>query len=251
MPLPSRLILGFFSAYALNIVLHELAHAVAAHELGIRATAYHYFSNIDLAAAGARRRIIIAAAGPFFSLGFGLACWLAHRATPVTRSCPLPVYGAVFGISIFLGNLVSTAFAGDFGTVASLLSLGTTTRRAMTGAGLVLLPAFMFAVGMGLSPWAPRKAGRAGMVTEIIEVPVVVGMALVIPAFLPLPTAFILSWAVTSVFWIFAAAGLLLGVRRSHERDGPRLLARWADYAIAIAALASLRILVHGIALEP
>lgn len=76
--MPSRLILGFFSAYALNIVLHELAHAVAAYELGIRATAYHYFANIDLAA-GARRRIIVAAAGPLFSLGLGLTCW---------RGCP-------------------------------------------------------------------------------------------------------------------------------------------------------------------
>ena len=42
MKIPLRLVLAFFAAYGLNIALHECAHALMAHFLGLPATLFHY-----------------------------------------------------------------------------------------------------------------------------------------------------------------------------------------------------------------
>lgn len=246
-----KLVLSFFSAYSLNVVLHEVAHAVAAYGLGMRSTVYHYYANIDLANSSTRSRALVAAAGPIFSLLLGLSCWWCRGAIRIGRFGPLLLYGAVFGVSIFFGNLMSASFVGDFGTVARLLEFDATSRHSMTIAGLVLLPVFMCVMGSKFLPWASHGASWWRVQAEVIVVPAIFGTLLVILAFLPMPTAFVLSWITTSVFWVFAAIGVFVAARRNGGGEQSRLPAERSDYIVAAGVLLLVRVLVNGIAFSP
>lgn len=242
-----KLTLSFFSAYGFHMVFHESAHALVARGLGLRSTLHHYYADVDLGGGSPGARALIAAAGPIFSLALGSACWAAHRSWP----SPYFLYGAVFGVCLFLGNLMSASFAGDFATVASLLDVGASARRAATIAGLILLPAFLYVIGGEFLPWASSGSSRWRAMIEVIAVPVILGTALVVLAFLPMPAPFVLSWIAASAFWGFAAVAVLVAVRRDDGDGGPRQTAGWRDLLAAASLSIVVRVLANGVALTP
>jgi hypothetical protein len=246
---PLRTTLLFFTAYALNTTAHELARAVAAYSLGLRSTLFQYYANIDFTGPDPKPRVLVAVAGPVFSLVFGLVCWLVYRKIRLKASKLSWLYLAIFGISIFLGNIFSTSFTGDFATAATLLNVDPTIRLLMTILGLALSAAFLSAMGQELVKWAPHGSGRTMAMVHMILLPATLGTAAVILAFLPLPAQFIVGWLTTALFWLFAAAGAY--VASEYATGGGNLQTRPLEYVAAAVALAVVRVLVVGISLAP
>jgi hypothetical protein len=139
--IPLRLVLAFFAAYGLNTALHECAHALMACFLGLPATLFHFYVNIDYPSGDIRSRVLCAIAGPLFSLGLGALSWGLYKKLQVRPEALLFLHLSILGTSIYLGNLFSTSLVpGDFGvghhTVesASQCALGNDVgRRASTG----------------------------------------------------------------------------------------------------------------------
>jgi hypothetical protein len=143
--------LAFFAAYGLNTVLHECAHALMAHLLGLPSTLFHFYVNIDYPSGDVRTRVLCAIAGPLFSLGLGVVCWVAYRRFQTRPQGLLLLYLSILGTSIFLGNLFSTALVGgDFGVATTQLNLPVVARLAMTLAGGLLLAGFLYRMGQEL-----------------------------------------------------------------------------------------------------
>jgi hypothetical protein len=246
---PLRTTLLFFTGYAINTTAHEFAHAVTAYSLGIRSTLFQYYANVDFTSPDPYPRVVVAVAGPLFSLVFGLLCWLVYRKIRLKSSRLSWLYLAIFGIGIFFGNMFSTSFAGDFGTAATILNVDPTIRLLITLTGLCLSGAFLYAMGQELVKWAPRGSSRTMAMVHMIALPVALGTAVVILAFLPMPAQSIAEWIATSLFWLFAAGGAYLA--SEYAAAGGNLKTRPLEYVAAAVALAAVRILVVGISLAP
>jgi hypothetical protein len=245
-----RPILWFTTASTINVLLHEGAHAVTARAFGIQPTLFQYWVNWDSPATAAQRAVI-GAAGPFFSLMFGLLCWLAYRRRSQSAA-GLPLLDlSAGGISIFFGNLLSTAFVGDFSNAASALSLPTPARYAASLTGALASAAILFWQGRELRQWIPRQAGRRFGVIGITVVPIVIGTALIILINQPVPPELSFASARMSEasIGIFAVLGAATGQQPSTAGRSFRLW--WIDGTCAIAALLAVRIAARGIPFAP
>jgi len=249
MTVPIRTTLLFFTAYALNTEVHEVAHALMAYSLGIRSTLFHYYVDPDFTSVDPMPRVLVAIAGPVFSLVFGLLCWLIYHKIRQRTSKLSWLYLAIFGISIFLGNLFLASFVGDFGTAATLLNVTPTLRLLVSITGLILSGMFLYAMGQELVKWAPHGSSRTMAMAHMVVLPAMLGTAAVILAFLPLPPDFIVGWVATSSFWLFAAGGAYLASEVA--TPGGDLRTRPFEYVAAAVVLAVVRILVVGVSLAP
>jgi hypothetical protein len=248
-----KLVLLFFSAHAVNTILHELSHALMACALGIRSTMFHLFVNPDLAHARQTEIILVAAIGPIFSLGLGTLSWVAYRKSRTLTLKLLMLYSATFGISIFLGNLFSTAFAGDFNAVANAAGIPFAIRSAATAIGLMLLVGFMYRMGgqfvsFGLS----LEGGKMKAVAATTVLPALLGTGVMILAYLPLPINLIIGMMGECFFWLFAAIG---GYRSLNPNivPGPTALPslHWLDITLALITLGIVRVMLTGINFTP
>jgi hypothetical protein len=229
-------------------VAHEFAHAATAYSLGIPSTLFHFYANIDFATQEPMPRVWVAVAGPLFNLAFGLLCWLVYTKVRFQPARLSWLYHSIMGIGMFLSNLFSTAFTGDFGTAAMLLNLTPNVRAVITITGLALMAWFLSSMGRELVKWAPPHSSRTSAILKMIAWPVVLGSILSILAFLPLPPEFIAAWLAASMFWIFALAGGLLA---STYAAGSDLRMRPFEYVAAVAVLAMIRLLTSGARLAP
>jgi hypothetical protein len=108
----------FGGTYMTAGVFHELAHALTAFAVRVPFTLFHVGVNLDPAHGTLNQRAIIGVAGPLFSLGMGLLSWGAYiRVRDSRLGLPL-LYLVMFGVGTFFGNLISTAFVGDFSRLA-------------------------------------------------------------------------------------------------------------------------------------
>jgi hypothetical protein len=245
-----RSIVLFFSAYLINNTLHELSHALTAYVLGVPSTLYPFYVDVERVHASAAQQAWIGAAGPLCSLIVGAACWLVYtRARTTSRALPF-LYLATFGVSMFLGNLFSASFVGDFSRAATALNLPMAGRYGVTAAGALLLIAVMFVVGKELLHWAPPQASAMRAVVALVVSPVVVGTGCVLVAYLPMPAWYIVGLGMASLFWIFAAVGVFTNAWRPRG-GGQRDSIRWPDAALALVALAVVRGLRLGVPLVP
>jgi hypothetical protein len=245
-----RSIVLFFSAYLINNTLHELSHALTAYVLGVPSTLYHFYVDVDRAHAGAAQQAWIGVAGPLCSLLVGTACWLVYtRARATSRALPF-LYLATFGISMFLGNLFSASFVGDFSRAATALNVPMAVRYGVTATGALCLAAVMFVVGQELLHWAPPQVSAMRAIVALVVSPVVVGTGCVLVAYLPVPAWWIVGLGLASVFWIFAAVGVCTNARRPRG-GGERDSIRWPDAALALVALVVVRGLVVGVPFVP
>ena len=242
---PLRTTILFFTGYALNTTAHELAHALAAYSLGIPSTLFQFYSDIDFSSPDPNPRVLVAMAGPAFSLVFGLVCWLVYRKIR-RKPAKLPwLYLAIFGIGIFFGSVSSTSFAGDFETAATALNIDPTIRLLITIIGLALSGVFMYAMGQELVKWAPDGSSRALATIHMIVLPATLGTAVVILAFSPMPAQVVLGWMGTSLFWLFAAGGASLAPQ--YATSGGDFRTRPLEYVAAAVMLAVVRVLVKGV----
>jgi hypothetical protein len=240
----------FLAAYALNVTPHEAVHALTSYLLGFSATLFQMWVNPDPARASSRQLATIAAAGPVFSLAVGGTCWLFYQGRFRRKpSALLFLMLAIVGVYSFLGPLAGSAFGGDFNVVFTFLGVAKPVRYAASAAGFVLLPCFMFFMGRELVGWAPRDFGRARAVGCTIVAPWVIGTALVLLVYWPLPSFLIGSTIVGSVFWLLAIIGAAFQFSTPRTAETISSLSGW-DCMIILVAVATVRLLVNGVRLS-
>ena len=216
-----RLALSFFAAYGLNAVLHECAHALTAHFLGLPARLFPLHVDIGYPSGDSEARVLCAIAGPLFSLGLGWFCGALYRRLQSRPEALLLLYSSILGTSFFLGNLFSASLvAGDLSAGAEQLHLAGSVRLGMTLTGGLLLAAFLYRMGPELLPWTRPETNPLEAAIQVIVFPVVLGTVLVIVAFRPMSRASIQDWAASSLFWIFAAAGVVVARKRGLKGRG-------------------------------
>jgi hypothetical protein len=246
--IPLRLVLAFFAAYGLNIVLHESAHALMAHFLGLPATLFHFYVNISYPVGDSRAGILCAIAGPLFNLICGTLFWILYQKFQEHPVALLLLYSSIQGTSMFLGNLFSTSLvAGDFGIAARYLNLSATIRVGMTLAGALLFATFLYRVGPELLRWTTPQPNPLKASTQAIVWPVTLGTLLVIIAFLPMPSRFIVDWIAASLFWVFAAVGVILASKRGLAGGARDLPVPAPELIAAVVVLVLVRFLAQGI----
>jgi hypothetical protein len=245
-----RPIVLFAATYMLVGIIHELTHALIAYALRVPFTLFHFAVDIDRANATLNQQAVIGVAGPLLALGIGLLSWGAYtRARNSRLGLPL-LYLVMFGLGTFFGNLMSTAFVGDFSRLALILQLPMAVRYCASVLGVLLLCALSFLIGMELRRWTPAGVSAAKAMIGMVALPAILGTAIVLLLSLPMPSAFAYARIAESSFWIAAAVGTL--VSRKHPTDGRRRLdLGWADLALLLAAALPVRLMVGGITFGP
>ena len=245
-----RPIVLFAAAHMIVGILHELTHALVAYAFRIPATLFHVAVNLDRAHGTFNQRSVVGVAGPLFALGIGLFSWVGYiKARNSRLGLPL-LYLIMFGVSTFFGNLMSTAFVGDFSRMALTLQLAMPVRYSVSVIGMLLLCGLSFLAGIELRRWAPVGVGAFRAMIGMIALPAILGTAIVVLIFLPMPAAFAYARIAESAFWIPAAVGAL--VTRKHPKESGRNPGvGWADISLLLAGVVVVRLMVQGITFEP
>ena len=245
-----RPIVLFAAAYSIVGILHELTHALIAYVFRIPFTLFHFAVNLDQAHGTLNQRAVVGVAGPLAGLGIGLFSWGAYRGARNSRlGLPL-LYFVMFGVGTFFGNLISTAFVGDFSRLALALQLPMVVRYSASVLGILLLCGLSFLIGMELRRWTPVGVSAAKAMIGMVALPTILGTAIVLLIFSPMPSNFAYARIGESSFWIAAAVGTL--VHPKHSTDSRRRLdLGWADIALLLAGALVVRLMVGGIAFVP
>jgi hypothetical protein len=249
---PVRPILWFATAYTINLIFHEAAHAFTAYALGVDSTLFNFWVNLDLTHADVSTRAIIGITGPLFGLAFGFVCWFMYRRFHNSAAGIPLIYLSAFGLTMFFGNLMSASFVGDFSATATLLDLPMSVRYTASLVGAVCVAAILFVTGRELRRWAPRYLGRIAAALAMVASPVLAGTAFIILANqpMPMPGSFLAARAGEASFWIFGLAGTLVG-HQSSTAPSTVLRLRWMDLVAAFAVIVLARVMARGIALMP
>jgi hypothetical protein len=239
----------FVAAYALSITPHEGVHALTSYLLGFSSTLFQMWVDPDPARATSRQLATIAAAGPVFSLAVGVTCWLLYqrrfRRKPVAL---MFLMLAMVGVYSFLGPLAGSALGGDFNLAFTLLDVRKPVRYVASAMGFVLLPWFMFFMGGKLVGWAPSNFGRAKAVGCTTVAPWLIGTALILLIYWPLPSFLIGSTLGGSAFWLFAVVGAIFKFSTPRPAETTSSFTGW-DFMITFVAVAVVRLLVNGVRL--
>ena len=240
----------FAAAYTIVGILHELTHAVFAYFFRVPFTLFHFAVNLDRAHGTLNQRAVIGVSGPLFALGIGLLSWGAYTRTRNSRAGLPLLYFVMFGVGTFFGNLISTAFVGDFSRLALTLQLPMAIRYSVSVLGVLLLCGLSFLIGMELRRWTPVGVSAAKAMMGMVALPVIIGTAIVLLISLPMPSAFAYGRIAESSFWIAGAVGTL--VSRKQPTDSKRTLALgWADIALLLAGTLLVRLMAGGITFVP
>ena len=243
----ARPTLVFVAAYMTTMTSHEVAHALMACQLGFASTIFQLWVSPETADATPAQMAAIAATGPAFSLMTGALGWIGYRLRQ--RSLGFLMMGLV-GTYACLGPWIGAALGGgDMHIVLRALDAPPAIRVVISIAGALGLAAFMFWCGKLLARNAPPGISRVPSVLVMIAGPWVIGTALAVLLYLPLPRELIFSTVGGSVFWLFAVIGGAV------DRDvSPRPPARaigYADAGFALAAFVIVRMLSGGVRLAP
>jgi hypothetical protein len=251
-PWMARPTVWFATAYTIVIIFHEAAHAITAVALGYPATLFNFWVNYEFAQATASEQAVVGVAGPTASLVIGVVCWVVYQRIKKSVAGLPFLFLAVFGVTNFFGNLMSTAFVVDFSNAAVRLGVSQSARVATAVAGAVAVAGILFATGRELWHWTPRHAGRVGGLLGLVVVPALVGTAIVILVNQPTPMgpSFVTARAGEGALWLFAALGLLT-TRQRRAADVRPLRLYWMDGALAIVVLLVVKAMARGIPLMP
>ena len=245
-----RPIVLFAATYMIVGIIHELTHALVAYAFHIPSTLFHFAANIDRTHGTLNQHAVVSVAGPLLALVIGLLSWGMYLRTRNSRlGLPL-VYFVMFGVGTFFGNLISTAFVGDFSRVALTLQLPMAVRYSASVLGMLLLCVLSFLIGMELRRWAPVGVSATKAMIGMVAVPAVIGTAIVLVIFLPLPSRFAYARIAESAFWIAAAIGTLVS-RKRQPLSRRTLDLGWADIALLLAAALLVRLVASGITFSP
>ena len=240
----------FFSANALSYPLHEMFHALTAYFLNVNSTLYHFYVDIDHTRTSVYDNILIAVAGPILSLAFGLLFCVAYKKSKNTSYKLFMFYAAIAGISIFLGNVFSTAFAGDFHTAATLMRFPFWLQIFFTLTGLIFLSIFMYRIGKEVLFLSFIKATTfKGVISSFLLIPWILGTLLLILSFLPLPNFLITGMISSSIFWVIPIVSAVFNRRKVKAVEYILPTLNYVDIILALFSILVVRILISGVRL--
>jgi hypothetical protein len=230
----------FATAYLVNGVLHEVAHAMTAVFLNVPETLHRFRVDIDTSLASASQQALIAAGGPVFSGLFGVACAFAYRRSRGRPWQLLLLYLAALGLGMLFGNMMSASFVGDFGRMAAVLQLPGPARWIISLSGAAGLVAILVIAGMELRQWIPPAMARVKGVAIFVAIPPIAGMLLVALAYQPTSADFVSARMGESLVWV--AAVVAASVANSGAARGDhRLDWHWLDLIGLMVAAAAVR----------
>jgi hypothetical protein len=244
-----RPIVLFAAVYMVIGIVHEFSHAIAAYSLGIPFTLLHLHLNLNRTIGTPNQRAIIGVAGPLIALCIGLLCWIAYIRVRDSRfGLPL-LYAAWFGAATFFGNLISTAFVGDFSRLAMTLQWSSTVRYVISVVGVLSLCSWSFLVGKELRAWAPVSVSAAKATIGMIVIPAVVGTPLLLLMFLPMPLTYAYGRIAESLFWIPGSIAAWIK-QESNMTAQRKLQLGWGDVVLFLLAAAVVRLMAAGITFQ-
>jgi hypothetical protein len=245
-----RPIVLFAAGYMVVGIVHEFSHAIIAYDLGIPFTLLHLHVNLSRTIGTVNQRAVIGIAGPLVALCVGLLCWIAYIRVGHSRfGLPL-LYMAWFGAATFFGNLISTAFVGDFSRLAMTLQWSNPVRYVVSVVGVLSLCGGSFLVGKELREWAPDSVSAAKATIGTIAIPAVAGTAILLLIFLPMPSTYAYGRIAESLFWIPAVIGALTN-QKDDMTTQRKLQLAWWDVVIFLLAAALVRLMAQGITFQP
>lgn len=244
-------ILLFFAALVINFTLHELAHALAAYLLGIKSVMHQLSVSFDRDAANRTQQIIIALTGPIFSLCLGLSFLLVYRNISSASAKLFALYGSIFGVSIFLGNLFATSLGGDLHLVAKALNLSQPAIYALSFTGLALMCVFMYTMAGQFMTFTVPDVTRARLILLTILLPWIVGTALTIVVYLPMSLSAIQNRVSESIFWIFTLVGAFISKNKINAGNRIITPVDWVDIGMVVSLILIVRLMARGINFIP
>jgi len=241
-----RPIVLFAASYTVTTIAHELAHALTAYALGIPSTLFHFAVNIDPPYGTLSQLAVIGVTGPLFALIIGLLSWGAYTRTRNSRlELPL-LYFVMFGVGTFFGNLMSTAFVGDFSRLALTLQLPMAVRYSASILGMLLLGSLSFFIGREMRRCTPVGVSATKAMIGVIAIPAILGTAIALLISLPIPSVFAYARMAESSFWITAAVGTWIS-RKPPTNDRRTFDLGWTDIVFLLAVALLVRLIAGGI----
>ncbi|MFD1469744.1 hypothetical protein ACFQ48_16065 [Hymenobacter caeli] len=253
----------YTAAFLVTVLLHELAHALMALAVGVHPILFD--SHVDTPPAGPRREILIALAGPVFSLVQGvIMLGITVRGRGTGAGALFGLFLGEFGIINFLGYVMTGPVVdyGDIGQAEKLLGvpLAAAIAAAVAAAVVVTLavrataPLFMRFVPAA-APGAPPdvvKAQKRRYLRPLLVWPWLLGSILITALAWPVPTLLSLIYPPLSSMVLGAAFGAAVGRADLLGAPAAPALMRgplWRPLlALGIAAAAS-RLLATGVRL--
>lgn len=212
----------YTAAFLVTVLLHELAHALMALAVGVHPILFN--SHVDAPPTGPRQEILIALAGPVFSLAQGVAALaLTARGRSTGPGGLFGLFLGVFGIINFLGYVMTGPVVdyGDVGQAEKLLGVSAAAAIAAAVAAAVavtlavrrtapLFMRFVPAAGPGAAP-AEVKAQKRRYLWPLLCWPWLLGSVLITAIAWPLPSLLSLVYPPMSSLVLGAAFGAAVG----------------------------------------
>lgn len=241
----------FFLALVLNLILHELSHAVIAYGFGISSTLHQLSVTFDHNAASRTQNIIIAVTGPIFSLCLGVLSALVYRRIAQSSVKLFALYCTIFGVSIFSGNLFAITMGGDFHVAAKALDMSHYAMYALSCAGLVSLCSFMYAIAKPLTTFTLPGISKRQVIVNTIVLPWILGTALTILVYLPMSMSSMSNRIGESIFWSFTLIGAFRSKNVISVHNRTYAPVSWTDIGLVLSVIMIVRIMAGGINFIP
>ncbi|MBO0932439.1 hypothetical protein [Fibrella aquatilis] len=185
----------------LTTVLHECAHFVPAYLYGFNPVLHHNYVAYDSAGRLVSQQLLIAAAGPGFSLLLGVVClWLSTRLTEKGLLSLFLLWMGLQGVLAFFGYLFAAPFFtyGDTGFIFAKLGLPTWLVIVISVSSFVVLNvilkrmAFAFRFYGSIGQSVQQRANAlilfpmlASVASAVLHLPVTTPLSIIAPAITP------------------------------------------------------------------
>jgi hypothetical protein len=243
-------VLIFIFTGLLTTILHEMAHFFAALSFGFSPELHHNYVSYDDANISTFQQMIIAGAGPVFSLILGAIClYFAKKATEKGLFSLTLLWMGLHGTLCFVGYMMIAPFFtyGDTGKVLSLLGVPQFIVIALSILSIIILTTFYRKQAIEFNYYAESDTQiKKEQANHLFLLPIVIGGVFTALMHYPFPGLLSFLAPVMMPFTFFSTYG---GFRRTEFATKPTVfINQYSTVIIVLTALIVLifRLLVYG-----
>jgi len=249
-------ILLYIAAYLLTIVLHEVAHATMALALGDHPVLYNTSVQTTNPRLSNAAHVLIAAAGPVFSLVQGLVLLpLLRRNRGTSPGSLFWLFMGAFGLINFFGYLMIAPLVagGDTGQIVARLHVPAAAQWAAAGGGLLCLSLLIGSTAPLFLRYLPAEtqadsAARTSGMRALLLWPWLVGSVVLVLLALPAPQLAIVANMFMSPMVLGRAYRRALASPAVATAATEQWPAPWGLALVVLVAAIGFRLLGQGIA---